>query len=155
MCFINHDNSILFISQFAVINKQLLLLSLYKIYSSIDSSINWMPWQKFEYHDFHKFWTDRSRQKVQTQTRVPIEEQSNQGYHLLHFFFHLLTEVPCGKTLLWLKQILKMSKNLGKDWATSVEKSLWVKKAWTWNMLSVIVHLVFQQSEYPFLIIVL
>ena len=36
-----------------------------------------------EYHDIPKFWTDRSRQTVQTHTRVPLEEQSNQSHEAL------------------------------------------------------------------------
>ena len=32
---------------------------------------------------------------------MPLEEQSNQGHHFLHFFFHLLVVVPYGKTS-WL-----------------------------------------------------
>ena len=36
------------------------------------------------------FWTDRSGQTVQTQIRLLLEEQSNQGLHCLPFRLHRL-----------------------------------------------------------------
>ena len=42
---------------------------------------------------------------MQTQTRVPLKEQSNQAYHFLRVCFHLLVAVPCGKTA-WLAIIV-------------------------------------------------
>ena len=40
------------------------------------------------------FWTDRSRQLVQTQIRLLLEEQSDQGLHYLLFNLHILDEIP-------------------------------------------------------------
>ena len=39
---------------------------------------------------FLSFWTDRSGQTVQTQIRLLLEEQSDQGLHCLQFPLHLL-----------------------------------------------------------------
>ena len=36
------------------------------------------------------FWTDRSGQTVQTQIRLLLQEQSDQGLHFLQFRLHLL-----------------------------------------------------------------
>ena len=38
--------------------------------------------------------TTRSRQTVQTQIRVLLEEQSDQGLHCLLFHLHLFDEIP-------------------------------------------------------------
>ena len=40
------------------------------------------------------FRTDRSEQTVQTQTRLLLEEQSDQGLHRLLFNLHLFDEIP-------------------------------------------------------------
>ena len=40
------------------------------------------------------FRTDRSEQTVQTQIRLLLEEQSDQGLHCLLFHLHFLTEYP-------------------------------------------------------------
>ena len=40
------------------------------------------------------FQTDRSRQTVQTQVRLLLEEQSEQGLHCLLFHLHLFDEIP-------------------------------------------------------------
>ena len=42
------------------------------------------------------FRTDRSGQTVQTQIRLLIEEQSDQGLHFLLFYLHLFDENPYG-----------------------------------------------------------
>ena len=42
------------------------------------------------------FWTDRSWQTVQTQIRLLLEEQSDQGLHCLLFHCHFLDEKPAG-----------------------------------------------------------
>ena len=38
------------------------------------------------------FWTDRSGQTVQTQIRLLLEEQSDQGLHCLLFHLHILAK---------------------------------------------------------------
>ena len=40
------------------------------------------------------FWTDRSGQKVQTQIRLLLEEQSDQGLHCLLFHLHHFDKIP-------------------------------------------------------------
>ena len=40
------------------------------------------------------FWTDRSGQTVQTQIRLLLEEQSDQGLHCLLFHLHCFDEIP-------------------------------------------------------------
>ena len=40
------------------------------------------------------FWTDRSGQTVQTQIRLLLEEQSDQGLHCLLFHLHFFTKYP-------------------------------------------------------------
>ena len=40
------------------------------------------------------FRTDRSGQTVQTQIRLLLEEQSDQGLHCLLFHLHLFSEIP-------------------------------------------------------------
>ena len=40
------------------------------------------------------FRTDRSGQTVQTQIRLLLEEQSDQGLHCLLFYLHLFDEIP-------------------------------------------------------------
>ena len=42
------------------------------------------------------FRTDRSGQTVQTQIRLLLEEQSDQGLHCLLFHFHLSDEIRYG-----------------------------------------------------------
>ena len=46
------------------------------------------------------FRTDRSGQKVQTQIRLLLEEQSDQGLHWLLFHLHLFEEKPYGLAFL-------------------------------------------------------
>ena len=46
---------------------------------------------------FLSFWTDRSGQTVQTQIRLLLEEQSDQGLHCLPFSLHLLDALLQGK----------------------------------------------------------
>ena len=46
------------------------------------------------------FRTDKSEQTVQTQIRLLLEEQSDQGLHCLLFHWHLLDEIPLGLALL-------------------------------------------------------
>ena len=43
---------------------------------------------------FLSFWTDRFWQTVQTQIRLLLEEQSDQGLHCLLFNLHLFDEIP-------------------------------------------------------------
>ena len=43
------------------------------------------------------FQTDRPRQTVQTQIRLLLEEQSNQGLHCLPFRLHRLDSLLCGR----------------------------------------------------------
>ena len=40
------------------------------------------------------FRTDRSRQTVQTQIRLLLEEQSDQGLHCLLFYLHVFGKIP-------------------------------------------------------------
>ena len=47
------------------------------------------------------FRTDRSGQTVQTQIRLLLEEQSDQGLHCLLFHLHLLEAFLCCKTSLF------------------------------------------------------
>ena len=47
------------------------------------------------------FRTDRSGQTVQTQIRLLLEEQSDQGLHCLLFHVHLLETFLCGKANLF------------------------------------------------------
>ena len=42
------------------------------------------------------FRTDRTGQTVQTQIRLLLEEQSDQGLHCLLFHLHLFDEIPLG-----------------------------------------------------------
>ena len=42
------------------------------------------------------FRTDRSGQTVQTQIRLLLEEQSDQGLHCLQFHLHFFDEIPEG-----------------------------------------------------------
>ena len=47
------------------------------------------------------FWRDRSGQTVQTQIRLFLEEQSDQGLHCLQFQLHLLGALAFGKAFLF------------------------------------------------------
>ena len=47
------------------------------------------------------FQTDRSRQTVQTQIRLLLEEQSDQGLHCLQFPLHLLDALLWGNAILF------------------------------------------------------
>ena len=47
------------------------------------------------------FWTDRSGQTVQTQIRLLLEEQSDQGLHCLLFNLHLFDNKPSALTSLF------------------------------------------------------
>ena len=47
------------------------------------------------------FRTDRSGQTVQTQIRLLLEEQSDQGLHCLQFRLHLLGALFFGKAILF------------------------------------------------------
>ena len=47
------------------------------------------------------FWTDWSGQIVQTQIRLLLEEQSDQGLHYLQYCLHLLDALLYGKTSLF------------------------------------------------------
>ena len=40
------------------------------------------------------FWTERSGQTVQTQIRLLLEEQSDQGLHCLLFHLHHVDKIP-------------------------------------------------------------
>ena len=44
-----------------------------------------------------RFWTDWSGQIVQTQIRLLLEEQSDQGLHYLQYCLHLLDALLYGK----------------------------------------------------------
>ena len=46
---------------------------------------------------FLSFWTDRSGQTVQTQIRLLLEEQSDQGLHCLPFRLYRLDSLLCGR----------------------------------------------------------
>ena len=48
------------------------------------------------HHNDPKFLTDRSGQTVQTQIRLPLEEQSDQGLHCLLFHLHAFDKIPSG-----------------------------------------------------------
>ena len=48
-----------------------------------------------------RFWTDRSGQTVQTQIRLLLEEQSDQGLHCLPFCLHRLDALHCDSTSLY------------------------------------------------------
>ena len=50
---------------------------------------------------FQNFWTDRSEQTVQTQIRLLLEEQSDQGLHCLPFRLHFLDILLYGKATLF------------------------------------------------------
>ena len=47
------------------------------------------------------FRTDRSGQTVQTQIRLLLEEQSDQGLHCLQFLLHVLGALLFGKAILF------------------------------------------------------
>ena len=47
-----------------------------------------------DYRNDPKFSTDRSGKTVQTQIRLLLEEQSDQGLHCLLFNLHLFDEIP-------------------------------------------------------------
>ena len=47
------------------------------------------------------FRTDRSGQRVQTQIRLLIEEQSDQGLHCLLFHLHIFDKIPSGMASLF------------------------------------------------------
>ena len=47
------------------------------------------------------FWTDRSGQTVQTQIRLLLEEQSDQGLHCLQFRLHFFGALLFGKAMLF------------------------------------------------------
>ena len=47
------------------------------------------------------FRTDRCEQTVQTQIRLLLEEQSDQGLHYLQFWLHLLAALFFGKAILF------------------------------------------------------
>ena len=51
------------------------------------------------------FRTDRSGQTVQTQIRLLLEEQSDQGLHCLLFLLHLFDEIPSGLASLFDFQV--------------------------------------------------
>ena len=62
------------------------------------------------------FQTDRSRQTVQTQIRLLLEEQSDQDIHCLQFYLHLFDEIPYHLASLNLRKITAKflaSENLG------------------------------------------
>ena len=48
------------------------------------------------FNDSLSFRTDRSGQTVQTQIRLLLEEQSDQGLHCLLFYLHLLDKMFYG-----------------------------------------------------------
>ena len=47
------------------------------------------------------FWTDWSGQTVQTQIKLLVEEQSDQGVHCLQFQLHLLGALLFNKAILF------------------------------------------------------
>ena len=47
------------------------------------------------------FRTDRSGQTVQTQIRLLLEEQSDQGLHCLLFHLHVFNKIPSGMASLF------------------------------------------------------
>ena len=51
------------------------------------------------------FWTDRSGQTVQTQIRLLLEEQSDQGLHCLRFPLHILDALLNGKGTLFERHL--------------------------------------------------
>ena len=62
--------------------------------------------------------TDRRGQTVQTQIRLLLEEQSDQGLHCLPFCLHRLDSLLYGKShivqiLEWLQQIFGVYEYLG------------------------------------------
>ena len=63
------------------------------------------------------FGTDRSRQTVQTQVRLLLEEQSDQGLRFLLFHLHDFDKIPSGLTSLFEFKVntakFLVSKNLG------------------------------------------
>ena len=58
------------------------------------------------------FWTDRPWQTVQTQIRLLLKEQSDQGLHCLSSCLHLLDKFLSGKTFLF-KFSVTTANNLG------------------------------------------
>ena len=59
------------------------------------------------------FLTYRSGQTVQTQLRLLLKEQSDQGLHCLLFHLHLFDKLPFVEILGKLQQIFLASENLG------------------------------------------
>ena len=51
------------------------------------------------------FGTDRSGQTVQTQIRLLLEEQSDQGLHCLLFHLHVFDKIPSGFAFLFKFQV--------------------------------------------------
>ena len=86
----------------------------FKILASFYSWAGWFESYLVEYPRRHIFaWhgsitvmilsfrTDRSGQTVQTQIRLLLEEQSDQGLHCLQFRLHFLGALPFGKAILF------------------------------------------------------
>ena len=63
------------------------------------------------------FRTDMPGQTVQTQIRLLLEEQSDQGLHCLPFRLHSLDSLPYGRAtvqiLEWLQKMFWVSEYLG------------------------------------------
>ena len=51
------------------------------------------------------FWTDRSGQTVQTQVRLLLKEQSDQGLHILLFHLHVFDKIPSGLASLFESKV--------------------------------------------------
>ena len=60
-----------------------------------------------DHHNDPKYWTDTSGQTMQTQIRLVLKEQSDQGLHCLPFCLHLLDALLYGNphcvTGFWIK----------------------------------------------------
>ena len=65
------------------------------------------------------FRTKRSGQTVQTQIRLLLEEQSDQGLHCLLFHLHVYDKVPLGLTSLFEFKFLA-AENLGTLWYLTI-----------------------------------
>ena len=69
------------------------------------------------------FWTDTSGQTVQTQIRLLLEEQSDQGLHCLLFYLHVYDEIPSGFASLF-------------EFKVNYSKVLCVRKFWNFTVIT-------------------
>ena len=79
------------------------------------------------------FRTDIPGHTVQTQIRLLLEEQSDQGLHCLPFRLHPLALLTYGRAnivqiLKWLQQIVWLSEYLGNLWLSEYLGNLWLSE---------------------------